>query len=67
MLSNAKTVADMKQKSVRVQWRGYHTAIAPNLPPFTTEDFRQKIGQALACISLPTDEERQASKYYYEF
>ena len=59
MLVNAKAVASMNGKSVRVHWRGHYTSVKPNEPPFTSDDLRMRLSKALLDIRLPTDEERE--------
>ena len=52
-------MADIKQKKIKINWRGYYSFVDPNLPPFTKMVLREKIAEALLHIKLPTDEERE--------
>ena len=52
LLINAKTVADMNETEVPVEWRGYGTSVMPNLPPFTKTTLRERLNSALQNIQV---------------
>lgn len=63
MLLDAKSVATINNKRVRVQWRGHHTSILPS-DPLTMNDLKLRLSKALSEIKLPTEEERQFCRGY---
>ena len=52
LLINAKTVADMNEAQIPVEWRGYETIVHPNLPPFTKKALRERLSSALQHLQV---------------
>ena len=52
LLINAKTVADINETPVPVEWHGYETLVQPNLPPFTKKALRERLSSALQNIQV---------------
>ena len=52
LLVNAKTLADMNENPVHVEWRGYETLVQPNLPPFSKIALRERLNSALQHIQV---------------
>ena len=54
-----KELADHTQGKVPLMWRGYNTAILPNLPEFTVGALRERLKLALTGILHITDAEKK--------
>lgn len=52
LLINAKTVADMNESPVHVEWCGYETVVQPNLPPFSKTSLRERLNSAIEHIQV---------------
>lgn len=52
LLINAKTVADLNENPVNVEWRGYETTVQPNLPSFSKRTLRERLNSALQHIQV---------------
>lgn len=59
MLRSSQKMADHINKKVPLQWRGYKSSVFPNLPPFSVEDMRNRLLNALKGVSNITVPERQ--------
>lgn len=57
MLIEAKAVADIENRNVPLQWRGYQTKVVPNHHPLKKETLRDRLLLALAGIANLTEEE----------
>ena len=59
IITNAQHEANNSGMKIPVEWRGYKSCVAPNLPEFGTRDLQVRLFNALKQISNLSEEEKK--------